>query len=157
MIIPNLFNLGVIELGIGIGILLLLLTVVLSISAYRDMRRRSRSVGWAVASFLLVLLLPIVGLMTYLLLRPPETLTEKYDRALKREVMLQQIETSQSCPGCSRAVERNWMICPECHVMLRRPCAYCGTALDLHWQICPVCTNLVEAVERPSSDAPATP
>lgn len=144
------------ELSLALGLMALALMLALSIWAYRDMRRRSRSLGWAIAVFLLVLLLPIAGIIIYLLLRPSETLMAQYERALSQEVLLQQIETAATCPGCARAVQPNWIVCPECHVSLRRQCTHCGTALELHWQICPVCARVVGSGELPLTWTEAT-
>ncbi|MEZ4516466.1 MAG: zinc ribbon domain-containing protein [Chloroflexota bacterium] len=157
MINSSFMRIGTTELAIILGSILALIWLFVGIWAFRDMRRRSRS-GWlAVAVFLLVFLLPIAGLIIYLLMRPRETLMEQYDRTLQQEVLLQQIETNLTCPGCSRAVDANWLVCPECHVTLRRPCRHCGTALEMHWQICPVCAHMVDLPEPPvnTMDVPA--
>jgi hypothetical protein len=153
MIIPNFLNIGTLELGLGLAILLGLIWLALAIWAYRDIRRRSRSVGWAIATLLLVLLLPVVGLVIYLLLRPRETLIERYDRTLQQEVWLQQIEGATICPGCARPIEDHWLVCPECHTTVRRSCGHCGEPLALTWQICPACARMV----APPEPAPEPP
>lgn len=150
MFAPNAPSIGVWELAIVGGILLLPLWLALGVWTFRDMRRRSRYTSWAVVAALVVLLLPIVGLVIYWLLRPRETLSEAYDRALQEEVWLQQIEAGNACPGCDRPVEANWLVCPECHVTLRHACIHCGAALRPHWQICPVCAHVVRRVEAPA-------
>ncbi len=116
------------------------------------MRGRSRSRLAALATVLVVFLLPVVGLVIYLLLRPRETLSQAYDRALEQEALLQQIEDKPVCPTCARPTERAWFLCPTCHTHLRQPCPNCRSPLELHWDICPYCGYLFE----PESGAVAT-
>jgi hypothetical protein len=144
MIVLNTFQSYLtILLGVAGG-LLLALWLALVVWAVRDVRARSRSTVAAVLTALLVLLLPVVGLVIYLLLRPRETLIQAYDRALEQEALLQQIETKPVCPTCARPTEPTWFLCPTCHTHLRQPCPVCRSPLELHWDICPYCGYLFE-------------
>jgi RNA polymerase subunit RPABC4/transcription elongation factor Spt4 len=105
------------------------------------MRNRSRDPFAQILAALVVALLPIVGLVIYLILRPPETLAEAYERALEEEALLQEIEERPACPGCSRTVDPHWILCPHCHTRLRRACTDCNALLELPWSICPYCGN----------------
>ncbi len=105
------------------------------------MRNRSRDPFAQILAALVVALLPVIGLVIYLILRPPETLAEAYERALEEEALLQEIEERPACPGCSRTVDRHWILCPHCHTRLRRACMDCNALLELHWAICPYCGN----------------
>lgn len=109
--------------------------------AFRDMRARSRDPFAQILAALVVAALPGVGLLIYLILRPPETLTEAYERALEEEALLQEIEERPHCPGCSRTVESEWLLCPHCHTRLRKKCADCDALMDLQWTLCPHCGN----------------
>ena len=111
----------------------------LVIWTYRDMRSRSRDVLAHILAALVVALLSLPGFVVYLILRPPETLAEAYQRSLEEEALLQGIEGKAICPGCSRATQPDWMLCPHCHTRLRRPCIKCGRALELQWNLCPHC------------------
>lgn len=133
-------NLGTILAASGALLILLWLAVV--VWAYRDLRARSRSGAAALLVVLLVGLLPIIGLVVYLLVRPRETLAEAYDRALEQEALLQQIEDKPVCPTCARPTQPNWFLCPSCHTHLRQPCPNCNSPLELHWDICPYCGYL---------------
>lgn len=134
-------------LGI-LGGLILVFWLAFIIWTYRDIRARSRS-GWAAFFAVLnVALLPIFGLVIYLLLRPRETLSEAYDRALEQEALLQQIEERPVCPTCARPTQANWFLCPTCHTHLRQPCPVCNSPLELHWEICPYCGYLFPAAEE---------
>lgn len=130
-------------LGVSAGLLVVIWLSVI-VWAVRDFRSRSRSRTKAVFTALLVALLPIIGLIVYLLLRPRETLSETYDRALEQEALLQQIEERPVCPTCSRPTQTNWFLCPTCHTHLRQPCPVCNSPLELHWDICPYCGYLFD-------------
>ncbi len=123
------------------GALLAALWLSLIIWTFRDMRHRSRDPFAQILAALVVALLPGVGLIIYLILRPPETLAESYERALEEEALLQEIEERPACPGCSRTADPNWLLCPHCHTRLRKACPDCNALMDLPWQICPFCGN----------------
>lgn len=137
------------------GGVLVLLWLALVVWAFRDIRARSRSAWSAVVTVVLVLLLPVIGLVIYLLLRPRETLSESYDRSLEQEALLQQIEDKPACPTCSRPTQANWFLCPSCHTHLRQPCPVCNSPLELHWDICPYCGYLFQSANSVDTDSVA--
>lgn len=124
-----------------VGALFAALWLSLIIWAFRDMRLRARDPFAQLLAALLVGLLPGMGIIIYLILRPPETLAEAYERALEEEALLQEIEERPACPGCSRTVEPNWMLCPHCHTRLRKACPDCNSLMELQWNLCPFCGN----------------
>ena len=124
-----------------LGALLAALWLSLIIWAFRDMRHRSRDPFAQILAALLVALLPFVGIIIYLILRPPETLAEAYERALEEEALLQEIEERPTCPGCSRTIDPNWILCPHCHTRLRKACPDCNSLMELPWTLCPFCGN----------------
>ncbi len=149
----NLANYLTVLLGAAGG-LLALVWLALVVWAYRDVRARARSTVAAVLTILLVALLPVIGLVVYLLLRPRETLAAAYDRALEQEALLQQIEDKPVCPTCARPTQPNWFLCPACHTHLRQPCPICRSPLELHWDICPYCGYLFPDNEaEPAAEA----
>ena len=123
------------------GALLAALWLSLVIWTFRDMRSRSRDPFAQILATLVVALLPGLGLVVYLILRPPETLAEAYERSLEEEALLQEIEERPACPGCSRTVLSDWLLCPHCHTRLRKACPDCNSLMDPHWNLCPYCGN----------------
>jgi RNA polymerase subunit RPABC4/transcription elongation factor Spt4 len=113
----------------------------LTIWTFRDMRARSRDPFAQILAALVVAVLPGIGLLVYLILRPPETLAEAYERALEEEALLQEIEERPVCPGCSRQVDSHWMLCAHCHTRLRKACPDCNAIIELQWDLCPFCGN----------------
>jgi hypothetical protein len=114
----------------------------LVIWSFRDMRLRSRDPLAQIMAALLVAVVPFVGIVLYMILRPPETLAERYERSLEEEALLQEIEEKPRCPGCARTVEDNWMICAYCHTDLKKPCLACANLLELYWNRCPYCATV---------------
>ncbi len=116
---------------------------------FRDMRSRTRDVLAQVLAALVVAILNIPGLLVYLVLRPPERLSEQYERALEEEALLREIEDKLVCPGCGAAAKEEWRVCPYCHTRLKKECQNCHELLDLSWTLCPYC----EAPQREGAAA----
>jgi len=115
------------------------LWVSLVIWTYRDIRSRSTDPLTQTLSTLLVGLLNLPGVLVYLVLRPPRTLEEEYQRTLEEEALLAAIEDQQLCPGCERRVDPEWILCPNCHTKLKKKCRECGRLMELSWNVCPYC------------------
>jgi hypothetical protein len=113
----------------------------LIIWTYRDARQRVRYWLIPVLAAVVVGILFLPGVIVYLILRPSRTFDEAYQQALEEEALLNSIEENNLCPGCSRKVQVNWIVCPNCHTQLRKPCARCGKAIELAWDVCPYCAT----------------
>lgn len=124
--------------GFG-GAFLAALWVAVVIWTYRDIRSRSRDQLVQILSALLVAVLNLPGVLVYLILRPPRTLEEEYQRTLEEEALLQALEDLPLCPGCERRVKEDWQVCPNCHTKLKKTCQECGKLMELPWNLCPYC------------------
>lgn len=111
----------------------------LIIWTFRDIRTRSRDRLVRILSAVLVAILNLPGLLIYIILRPTQTLDEKYQHTLEEEVLLTQIDSKVACPGCGTGIESDWQICPNCHTRLHKPCSNCGRLMELPWRLCPYC------------------
>lgn len=126
----------------------------MAIWTFRDIRARSRDVLAQILATLMVLVLPVVGLVVYLMLRPRETLDEAYEHSLEQEALLQAIEEPEECPGCGQRVEGAFLYCPDCHTRLKKACSECSKPLRLHWSLCPYCgASVVPQPVEPASSA----
>jgi RNA polymerase subunit RPABC4/transcription elongation factor Spt4 len=138
-------------IGLFIGAYLLLLWAASVLWAYRDIRMRSDDISVQVLAVGLVLCLPFIGIPLHMILRPRETLAQKYERTLEEEYLRRDVEDKYICPTCQRPIEPDFLLCPHCHTMLRRKCGSCSRVIDLTWSMCPYCGN------DGSSTLPATP
>jgi hypothetical protein len=135
------------------GAFLAALWLALVFWAYRDLSRRSQDRLLRLLAAVVVLLLGPLGVIIYLLLRPPSTLEEAYQHALEEEALLSEIEARSQCPGCGARTLSDWQVCPACATRLRRACSACGNLLELAWRLCPYCAT--PAAARSDNGAPA--
>ena len=127
--------------GVVVAAYLVVLWAASVLWTYRDIRMRSEDLSVQVLAVGLVLFLPFGGLLLHLILRPPQTLADRYERSLEEEYLRRDIEERYVCPECQRAAEPDFLICPHCRTTLRRRCDGCERVLDLTWSICPYCTG----------------
>ena len=121
------------------GAFLAALWISLVVWTYRDIRSRARDPLVQSLAALLVAVLNLPGVLVYLILRPPRTLEEEYQRTLEEEALLQALEDLPLCPGCERRVKDAWQICPNCHTKLKKSCHNCSKLMELSWNLCPYC------------------
>jgi heme/copper-type cytochrome/quinol oxidase subunit 2 len=76
--------------GLCVGALLLFLLSLVFWTA-RDIAARSKDNLARIAAISLVLLLPVFGVIIYMLLRPRETLAEHYEREMVEELLAREI------------------------------------------------------------------
>jgi len=121
---------------------------------YRDIRSRARDPLLRILATAIVALLFIPGVVVYLILRPPLTLEDEYQRTLEEEALLQSIEEIHACPGCGRHTRENWMVCPSCHTRLKKTCHQCRQLMELSWNLCPYCGTPIPGlrVEKPTME-----
>jgi hypothetical protein len=130
----------------------------MGIWVFRDIRARSRDILAQALATLLVMILPVIGFIVYLMLRPRETLAEAYERSLEQEALLQAIEEPEVCPGCGQRVRGEYLFCPSCHTKLKRACPACNQPIHLRWSLCPYCgTNVTPQVIEPVPSAEPKP
>ena len=112
---------------------------------YRDARRRSRDLRLVGAATLLGLV-PVVGPIGYLLIRPPETRDEAKTRRIEIEALESWLRREPPhCPTCLAGVEASFLVCPVCTTRLKEPCAGCSAPLAPTWLVCPFCTLDIKA------------
>ncbi len=165
---PQLDQLGGLLSGLGrilqvgavfLGAYLLAIWISMIIWTFRDIRARSRDIFLQFLAVAFVMIFNIAGLLLYFILRPRETLAEKYERELAEEAMLQDIEERQVCPVCHHKIMAEYLVCPNCHTKLHKKCENCGRVLNLKWNVCPYCSEpqAVPAPPRPATELPPPP
>jgi RNA polymerase subunit RPABC4/transcription elongation factor Spt4 len=103
-----------------------------------DIRARSRD-PIAILFCTLLAILPGVGVIIYIIIRPKQTLIESYLRSLEEEALLQEIEETPLCPGCRSRVDPEYVMCPHCLTKLKAQCLSCERLIELDWTVCPYC------------------
>ncbi len=106
---------------------------------FRDIRSRTRDLIVQIVATLMVGVLTLPGFILYFLIRPHETLSEAYERALEQEALLQAIDEPELCSSCNAKARPDFLYCPYCHTQLKKACLACQHPLELAWNICPYC------------------
>jgi hypothetical protein len=125
---------------------------------FKDARRRIEN-PWIVGlATLLGLAPPFLGVLVYLLFRPPEYLEDVRERELEIKAMEDSLAVREvRCPVCRANVDPAFLICPICTTRLKQACESCKAPLEPLWQVCPYCETPVEVtgpVEVPVAERP---
>lgn len=128
---------------------------------YKDARRRIDDPILVATSVAASIALPLIGVVVYIMLRPPEYLDDVRERELEIRAMERTLGARERCPKCRAHVEAEFVACPICATRLRDQCVTCSRTLDRSWALCPYCETEVPKtkpfdVERASAQA-ATP
>ncbi len=121
------------------GVYIVLLWMATVIWTYRDIHARHEEALLQVLAVSMALLIPFAGLGIYMMLRPRQTISDRYERSLEEEYLRHDIEEQFVCPQCQRGIDHEFILCPHCHTALRRRCISCDHVIDLTWSICPYC------------------
>ncbi len=118
-------------LRIAVDLVLLVATVLYLCLIYwtvADARRRIADPLLIGCAFV-VALIPFIGPLVYLILRPPEFLVDVQQRELEiqaAEARLHELDYGL-CPHCNYPVERDFLRCPSCLRRLKERCVGCST------------------------------
>ena len=93
-------------------------------------------------------LIPIVGVIAYVLLRPSLLRIDRDEQELEIALKQRQLMKYGECAACGYPVEADYVICPSCHQRLKNLCSNCGKALDPTWSVCPYCATGVSSQRR---------
>jgi hypothetical protein len=109
---------------------------------WQDARRRLQNPLLIAGATALSLLIPFLGAVVWLIVRPQETMADAHERDLETQALERRVEAGV-CPDCGTGIEPKFLSCPSCLRKLREPCSRCGEALDPRWRICPFCETVV--------------
>jgi RNA polymerase subunit RPABC4/transcription elongation factor Spt4 len=107
---------------------------------YKDAKRRVDD-PWLVGIATLVGLVPILGPVIYMLMRPPEYLADVHERELEIRSMEHELGRLSACPACGGLVGADFLVCPSCATRLRQACPACQKPLEPAWHVCPFCAT----------------
>ena len=151
---PPIAYFGIESSGLSLAIDLLILFLVVLYGSlvywtYADARRRITDPVLVGCATVASLILPFVGTIVYMIVRPPEYLEDVRERELDlqaAEARLHDLDHSL-CPHCDYRVERDFIRCPSCLRKLKERCESCSKPLDRAWTICPYCEAEVKSAE----------
>jgi hypothetical protein len=118
--------------------------IALAYWVYKDARRRIEDPWLVTMATILGLVPPFLGVLVYMLFRPPEYLDDVRERELEIKAMEERLARRDLfCPVCRAEVESTYLVCPVCTTKLKQSCASCKAPLEALWQICPYCETPV--------------
>jgi RNA polymerase subunit RPABC4/transcription elongation factor Spt4 len=97
-----------------------------------------------------------VGILIYLVVRPRQTLKERYGEMMEQEMLLQ-ASAITICPTCQRIAQNDFVACPHCGTTLKKGCTNCGKLLDMEWVHCPFCGTTQQPTESVTVTETITP
>lgn len=86
-----------------------------------------------------VALIPFIGVIVYLMLRPQLLLIDKDEQELEIAIKKRELLKYGECAKCGYPVESSYVVCPNCTTRLKNLCHYCNRPLDYEWKACPWC------------------
>lgn len=133
----------IIDLAKSMGLILgLAFYVAIVIWTYKDARKRTDD-PIMVATFTAIAMLPVFGVLIYMLVRPAEYLADVRERELEIRALERQLGRQERCPYCKSHIEGEYLSCPVCTTKLRQSCTGCEKPLDPRWVMCPFCETEV--------------
>ncbi len=134
---------AIIDLASSMGLILgLAFYVAIVIWTYKDARKRTDD-PIMVATFTAISMLPVFGVLIYMLVRPSEYIADVRERELEIRALERQLGRQERCPYCKSHIEGEYLSCPVCTTKLRESCTGCEKPLDPRWVMCPFCETEV--------------
>ena len=128
------------------GVIVAILYILSIAFVIKDSRARGANwVAWGVFS-----LVPLVGFLVYLLMRPELTAEDRDEQALDVTLKRRQLMQFGECPHCGYPTETEYVMCPHCHNRLKNLCPTCHHALNPEWSVCPYCTTTIHSGGAPA-------
>jgi hypothetical protein len=116
---------------------------------YKDAKRRIED-PWLVAIAALLGVVPFLGVLIYMLFRPPEYIDDVRERELEIKAMEERLARRDLfCPVCRAEVDSTYLVCPVCTTKLKQSCVSCKVPLEALWQVCPYCETPVATPPPP--------
>ena len=82
----------------------------------RDAQRRGAEPWWVWA---IISVIPIVGILAYVILRPSSYLVDREEQDLDIALREHQLSHYGICPKCGAPIDRDFVVCPICNTQVR--------------------------------------
>ena len=105
----------------------------------RDAINRSNNLLFQIFVIILNIILPVFGLVIYLIIRPTRTLLERYYEDLEYRALVDNGEEREVCQKCKIDLSSDYVYCPNCAEKLKQVCLNCKKEYSKKWKNCPYC------------------
>ncbi len=124
----------------------------------RDSINRSNSLIFQTFSIVINIVVPILGVILYLIIRPGKTSMEKYYEEIEHKMISEGDDGSScTCEKCLTVVSRDYTFCPNCSTKLKKICGKCKKGFPSIWNICPYCSEEYNGNAEPKTSTTAMP
>ena len=120
----------------------------------KDARRRIEDPVIVAVCIATAAFFPFVGVLVYLILRPPEYLADVRERELEIRAMERRLGADSVCPYCRNPAEASFLSCPHCGTKLKQACRRCKAPLEPSWRLCPYCETVTTQASPPIAERP---
>jgi hypothetical protein len=127
-------------LGTVVAVIGIIFWLVVTSWIWVDSDERTTS-NWMRIFYVFIGLVPVVGWIIYLIVRPSETIDEIYWGDLERRYLKYEAKDLGDCPRCGSQLYPGFIFCPNCGKRLKRKCPKCEVYVDLDHKYCPNCGN----------------
>jgi hypothetical protein len=125
-------------LGTVIAVVSIIFWLVVTSWIWVDSDERTTS-KWMRLFYVLIGLIPVVGWIIYLIVRPSETIDEIYWGDLERRYLKYEAKDLGDCPRCGTQLFPGFVYCPNCRKRIKRKCSKCEVFVELEYKYCPHC------------------
>ena len=102
----------------------------------------------------IVAIVPFVGCLVYAMMRPPLFASDREEQNIGLLLSQRELMAYGECPKCGYPTERDFVLCPNCHVRLKNQCPSCMRTLEPEWSVCPYCATPITRARRAGEGAP---
>lgn len=101
-------------------------------------RRGANRILWTIIG-----IVPIVGLIAYLVLRPTFYIQDLHEQETQGALIERQLSDYGICPKCGKPVKSSYVCCPHCGTRINNVCPNCGRPVSPEFDYCPYCTTKI--------------
>jgi predicted RNA-binding Zn-ribbon protein involved in translation (DUF1610 family) len=99
---------------------------------------------WMRLFYVIIGIIPVIGWIIYLIVRPTETIDEIYWGDLERRYLKYEAKDLGDCERCGTQLYPGFVFCPNCGKRIKRKCSNCEVYVDLEYKYCPNCGNKMQ-------------